>query len=140
MKKKISKKILHSLFNKALKASRSSYSPYSHFPVGAALLVGKNKVITGANIENRSYGLTLCAERVAVTRAVFLGYKKVKAIAIAAPKGQNATSPCGACRQVLSEFYPPSTPIIYGKSYKKAEISTLGALYPKDSLQELKGK
>ena len=74
------------LFRAAVKASEFSYSPYSHFPVGAAILTDDGSVVTGANIENRSYGLTNCAERTAAFKAVSEGKLSFKAIAIAAPK------------------------------------------------------
>ena len=83
-------------------AQRNAYAPYSKFRVGAALLTKSGKVYTGVNVENASYGLTTCAERVALTKAVSEGHRKFHAIAVVAPS--NALSPCGACRQVLAEF------------------------------------
>jgi cytidine deaminase len=83
-------------------AQRNAYAPYSKFHVGAALLAKNGKVFTGVNIENASYGLTICAERVALTKAVSEGHRKFQAIAVVAPS--RALSPCGACRQVLAEF------------------------------------
>lgn len=95
------------LFDMAVKAAERSYSPYSHFKVGAALLAEDGKIFTGCNIENASYSLTNCAERTAVFKAVSEGAKKFKAIAVAG-SGSNDFSkpcaPCGACLQVLSEF------------------------------------
>ena len=125
------------LFKKALEASENSYSPYSHFPVGAALLMEDGTVITGCNVENRSYGLTNCAERTAVFTAVARGYKTFRALAIAAPKADYPVGPCGACRQVLTEFAPQDTPVIFGPSYENSVVRTLGELYPFDSLHEL---
>lgn len=121
----------------ALKASENSYSPYSHFPVGAALLMEDGSVVTGVNVENRSYGLTNCAERTAVFAAVAKGYRTFKALAIAAPKADYPVGPCGACRQVLTEFAPGETPVIFGSSLEKTVVKTLGELYPFDSLHEL---
>jgi cytidine deaminase len=83
-------------------AQRNAYAPYSKFRVGAALLTKSGKVYTGVNVENASYGLTICAERVAITKAVSEGERKFQAIAVVAPS--KALSPCGACRQVLAEF------------------------------------
>ena len=128
---------LKDLFEQAHSASVFSYSPYSHFPVGAALLREDGSVITGCNIENRSYGLTNCAERTAVFKAVSEGYKTFKALAIAAPKSDYPVGPCGACRQVLTEFGENDVPVIFGPSQDKTVIKTLGELYPFDSLHEL---
>jgi cytidine deaminase len=83
-------------------AQRNAHAPYSRFRVGAALLTKSGRVYTGVNVENASYGLTICAERVALTKAVSEGHRKFQAIAVVAPSG--ALSPCGACRQVLAEF------------------------------------
>jgi cytidine deaminase len=83
-------------------AQRRAHAPYSKFRVGAALLTKSGKIFTGVNVENASYGLTICAERVAVTKAVSEGHRKFAAIAVVAPSA--ALSPCGACRQVLAEF------------------------------------
>ena len=91
------------LISYARKAMENSYSPYSRFPVGAALLTSSGKVYTGCNIENASFGLTNCAERTAVFKAVSEGESEFVAIAIAA---KTKAWPCGACRQVLNEFAP----------------------------------
>lgn len=97
------------LVKAAIKASFKSYSPYSNYKVGAAVLTANNKIFTGTNIENASYGLTLCAERVAVFKAVSDGFKKISAIAVATKDG---AFPCGACRQVLYEFGPDMIVIV----------------------------
>jgi cytidine deaminase len=81
---------------------RNAHAPYSRFHVSAALLTKSGKVYTGVNVENASYGLTNCAERVAVGKAVSEGHRKFAAIAVVAPSA--SLSPCGACRQVLAEF------------------------------------
>jgi cytidine deaminase len=86
-------------------ARRTSYSPYSRFAVGAALLCSDGTVVSGCNVENASYGLTICAERNAVFAAVSNGCRSFSAIAVAGP-AEAVTSPCGACRQVLAEFSP----------------------------------
>lgn len=93
---------LKKLLAAAQAARRHAYAPYSKFRVGAALLTPDGKIFTGSNVENASYGLTICAERVAVTNAVSAGYRKFQAIAIVAPCA--LPTPCGACRQVLAEF------------------------------------
>ncbi len=95
------------LFAEAVKAAEHSYSKYSHFRVGAALLAADGRVFTGCNIENASYSLTNCAERTAVFKAVSEGCTEFKAIAIAGSPSDDFSkpcSPCGACLQVLSEF------------------------------------
>ena len=93
------------LMAEAEKASRSSYSPYSRFAVGAALLTRSGRVFLGCNVENSSFGLACCAERTAVFKAVSEGESEFVAVAVTAGKSHGA-APCGACRQVLHEFSP----------------------------------
>lgn len=90
---------------KAREAQEKAYAPYSNFKVGAALLIKDGRIYTGANIENSSYGLTVCAERVAVFKAVHDGALNFQSIAITA-SGDGYPYPCGACLQVLAEFAP----------------------------------
>lgn len=93
------------LMEYAIKAREDAYAPYSGFKVGAALLTKSGKVFTGCNIENGSYSMTICAERVALFKAVSEGEREFEAIAIAGGRdGLALCPPCGACRQVLSEF------------------------------------
>jgi cytidine deaminase len=92
-----------SLLHQARTAAKNAYVPYSSFPVGAAVLTSGGAVYTGGNIENASYGLTVCAERTAVFAAVNAGEHEIIAVAVSAPRG-TLTTPCGACRQVLNEF------------------------------------
>lgn len=87
----------------AKEASNKAYAPYSKFSVGACILTENDKIYTGCNFENSSYGLAICAERNAVGSAILDGERKIKAVAIYSPNMDNCT-PCGACRQVLSEF------------------------------------
>lgn len=95
---------LKSLYKKASTAKKNAYSPYSQFNVGAAILLTDGKIITGCNIENASYGLTMCAERTAIFSTISKGYRKGDIVAIAVSASSNNFSPCGACRQVISEF------------------------------------
>jgi cytidine deaminase len=98
----------------ARKAAENSYSPYSHFKVGAALELSNGEVVTGTNVENISYGLTICAERAALLQAVarFGPGLRVQAVAVA-NLNEAASPPCGACRQVLAEFTEPDAPIAF---------------------------
>ena len=91
------------LVQQALGIREKAYAPYSHFKVGAAVLTDDGEVFTGCNVENASYGLTVCAERVALFKAISRGRRSFSAIAIVA-ETDNYCSPCGACRQVLAEF------------------------------------
>ena len=93
------------LMDEAMQARETSYSPYSRFAVGAALLSTSGRVHRGCNVENASFGLTCCAERTALFRAVSEGEREFVAIAVTARTGHGAP-PCGACRQVLAEFSP----------------------------------
>ncbi len=110
------------LFDEAVKAAQHSYSPYSHFRVGAALLSKDGRLFTGCNIENASYSLANCAERTAVFKAVSEGVTEFKAIAVAGSSTEDFTSPCppcGACLQVLSEFCGDDLVIILAKGWFK---------------------
>lgn len=122
----------------ARQAAEHSYSPYSRVRVGAALLLKTGEIVRGANIENRSFGLTNCAERSALFAALSQGKKDFTALAIACPDSEYPLPPCGACRQVISEFVESEFPVMY--SGKGAEIvqTTMGDLLPADSLKELK--
>ena len=103
---------LASLFEFARKAALYSYSPYSGFRVGAALRLNNGEIVTGTNVENGSYGLSLCAERAALARAVSEFGPEIRIVAVAVTNLNNAPSPpCGACRQVLSEFTLPEAPV-----------------------------
>ncbi len=95
----------------ARRAAGQAYCPHSRFPVGAALLAADGRIFTGCNVENASYGLTVCAERVALLKAISEGVRHFRALALVAGLGQPAT-PCGACLQVLAEFGPPDLPLI----------------------------
>ena len=93
--------IREELLAAARAARRHAYAPYSGYAVGAAVYCEDGRIYTGANVENASYGLTVCAERVAIFRAVSEGARRIRALAVVTPDGG---TPCGACRQVLAEF------------------------------------
>lgn len=128
------------LFNCAREASSSSYSPYSHFRVGAALMCADGSIVTGTNVENRSFGLTICAERSAIVAAVARGKREFQALAIFCPDADYAVGPCGACRQVISEFVTADFPVYYAGRDGNFIRTTIGELLPADSLHELGGK
>jgi cytidine deaminase len=105
---------LAALYADAEAAAENSYSPYSKFRVGAALLLTNGQVVTGTNVENVSYGLTICAERSAIVRAVAEQGPAVRIAAIAIANLNGAASPpCGACRQVIAEFADAETPVVF---------------------------
>ena len=128
------------LFDAAFHAAERAYAPYSHFRVGAALLCADGTIVTGCNVENRSYGLTICAERNAVAAAVALGKSEFVEIAVACPDSAEPVPPCGACRQVLSEFSGDSLAVIFRGSGKESREVMLGELLPHDSLHDLAQK
>ena len=119
------------LLKYALEALENSYSPYSNYKVGAALLMKNGRVIKGTNIENASYGLTNCAERSALFTAYSLGYRKedIKGIAIASLSNEPA-SPCGACRQVISELMECDAFVVYGNDQGKVYEMKVDELLP----------
>ena len=128
-------KTIKFLIEKALCARTFSYSPYSEYQVGAALLAVDGTVYTGCNIENAAYSPTNCAERTAFFKAVSEGNREFRAIAIVGgPKGEESTKyayPCGVCRQVMMEFCQPSDfYIIVAKSVAEYEVKSLEALLP----------
>jgi len=110
----LSQAALDDLLREATRAAERSYSPYSGFKVGAALRLADGSVVTGTNVENVSFGLTICAERAALVRAVseYGPGIRIAAIAVANLNGA-ASPPCGACRQMLSEFAAPEAPVVF---------------------------
>ena len=126
------------LMDCAIKARENAYSPYSHFAVGAALLCEDGTLFEGCNIENASYGLTNCAERTAIFKAVSEGHVTFKALAVVADT-EWPCAPCGACRQVVAEFKIPI--IIMGNLMGNVKIVTIEELLPFSfSESELIGK
>ena len=131
----LSQKGIRELIRRAIEARRKSYSPYSHYQVGAALLAADGQIITGCNIENAAYGPSNCAERTAFFKAVSEGMREFTAIAIVgSPEGETLTQyayPCGVCRQVMMEFCEPeSFRIIVAKSEADYRVLTLAELLP----------
>jgi cytidine deaminase len=94
---------MDALVEAALAARKNAHAPFSHFPVGAAVEDADGRIYTGCNVENATYGLTICAERVAVFKAISEGARKFTRVAVAADT-ETLTPPCGACRQILWEF------------------------------------
>lgn len=129
------------LVAKALKAREKAYVPYSRFPVGAALLTKGGKVYTGCNVENASYGLTMCAERIAIYKAVSEGQKDFLALAVVGDT-PDPCSPCGACRQVLAEFAQDMQVImanLQGKIQVKKAAELLPGFFCEKDLESTKG-
>lgn len=117
------------LFELAVEAMQNSYSPYSHFKVGACILTEDGQTFKGCNFENTSYGATICAERCATSCAIAAGQRKFVAVAITAEKC--LAWPCGICRQVLAEFAcGPDMPVIIGQAGHSFVVKTIGELLP----------
>lgn len=119
------------LYDEALKAMKNAYVPYSKFHVGAAVLLSDGKIINGFNIENSSYGLCNCAERNALFRAYMEGYKKedIKALLVIA-QTDRPVSPCGACRQVMSELMEKDTLVVLTNELGDYRETTVQNLLP----------
>ena len=120
--------VLKKLLAAAQAARRHAYAPYSKFRVGAAVLTMDGKIFNGCNVENASYGLTICAERVAITKAISEGERKFQAIAIVAPC--TLPTPCGACRQVLAEFGDLQVVCADSRQLSTAKLYRLAELLP----------
>ena len=116
------------LINQAQAAYREAYVPYSHYPVGSAVLFSSGEIYCGCNVENASYGLTICAERNAIFRAVAQGERNLQGIAIAIP-ADGFPSPCGACRQVIREF-AIDCPVILINGSGQTRLTSLKKLLP----------
>ena len=125
------------LLNIAKEKALNSYSPYSKFRVGCAILTKSNNIYTGVNVENRSYGATICAERSAISSAISNGEKDFLIIAIIGLDTEEILSPCGICRQVISEF-GNDTQIVMANKKMEYKIISIKELLPFDSLQDLK--
>ncbi len=116
------------LFQKAREAAKNAYCPYSHFKVGAAILAASGNIFTGCNVENSSFGLTCCAERNAVGEAIKAGERSFKCIAVYLDHDEELFPPCGACRQVLSEFSPTMQVYFFNNTVSRS--SSLEDLLP----------
>lgn len=119
---------MNDLIEAAKQAREKAYVPYSQFKVGAAVQVGDQR-FTGCNIENASYGLAMCAERTAIFKAVSAGHLRLDAIAIIGDTTA-PISPCGACRQVMAEFFAPDAPVVLTNLAGEQTITTVAALLP----------
>ena len=128
------REVFAALIGDAIQAQHRSYAPYSHYQVGAAVLTASGKVFTGANVENAAYPASMCAERVAIFKAVSEGEKNFTAIAVVT---SNAGMPCGGCRQVMAEFGMDTLVLIaddQGNIVRKLTVRELlpGAFTPED--------
>lgn len=117
------------LVESARTVQKNSYAPYSHFHVGAAVKAEDGNIYVGTNVENVSYGLTICAERSAIFNAVAHGVTRIIGIAVTSDS-KTPTSPCGACRQVIREFSDDDTTVIMAASTGDMKIESIGALLP----------
>jgi cytidine deaminase len=117
------------LVEKAIEARSTAYVPYSKFQVGAAIITSNDQVYLGCNIENASYGLTNCAERTAIFKAVSEGDTEIKAIAVVADT-EGPVSPCGACRQVIAEFATDETKIYLANLNGDVKETTISEILP----------
>ena len=117
------------LIQKAIEARGFAYAPYSNFSVGAAVLTSAGNIYTGCNIENAAYPATCCAERIAIFSAIANGEQQFSAIAVAA-NTEKPVSPCGSCRQVMSEFFEPKTPVTMANLKGDAVTFSMSELLP----------
>ena len=113
----------------ALLASKRAYCPYSEFSVGAAVLTVDGEIYSGCNVENASYGLTICAERNAIFQAVSGGHRNIRAVVVVTPT-ESPTPPCGACRQVINEFGPDADVFVFSEGKKIMSVN-MKELLPK---------
>lgn len=111
----------------AIDARKKAYVPYSHYPVGAALLTKSGKIYTGANIENAAFSVTICAERTAIFKAVSEGERDLQAIAVVT---KNGGTPCGSCRQAMAEFNPNMKIYIANEKGELVQETTLKEILP----------
>ncbi|MBQ9431711.1 MAG: cytidine deaminase [Kiritimatiellae bacterium] len=128
----IPKQVVDLLIKAAREAAGQAYCPYSGYPVGAAALTSDGQIFTGCNVENASSGLTVCAERTAMFKAVSSGCRELAAIAVTGGTSRDPAMPCGACRQVMAEFVRDGLQIfVAGLTGRRVTAVTLGELLPK---------
>ncbi len=128
LRNRMKKIILDRLLARARDVRERAYAPYSNYRVGAAVLTPLGKIYTGCNVENASYGLTVCAERNAIFKAISEGEREFVAVAVVTANGG---SPCGACRQVLYEFMDPAAPVVLSDDdLSQVQSMTVGELLP----------
>jgi cytidine deaminase len=120
--KLVSEAVLTELRVASIEAAKRAYCPYSRFPVGAAVLTTAGRIFSGCNVENASYGLTICAERNAIFHAVTCGSPQIAAVTIYTPTS-SPSAPCGACRQVINEFGPQAEVYSFCKGKKELRVS-----------------
>lgn len=125
----ISQQQIKALIKSAKVAYDNAYAPYSQFHVGAAALTAKQQIVSGCNVENASYGLTVCAERNCIAQAVVAGEKQLEAIVIYTEQ-EKLTPPCGACRQVIAEFLPENAPVIAANHLEQSKQWLVSELLP----------
>jgi len=125
------KELLKKAVDAALKVRKNAHAPYSGFAVGAAVLTRRGRIFTGVNVENSSFGATVCAERVALFAAVAAGCRDIEAVVVAAVLEGRAVSPCGICRQTLADFNPAmKVLLVNARSGKIEKETTVAALLP----------
>ena len=129
MSKTLSEEVLKNLIEIAIKARENAHAPFSNFKVGAAVETEDGQIFYGCNVESASYGLTVCAERVAIWKAVSEGHKKFNGIVVVADT-EELTPPCGTCRQIIWEFCG-DVPLIFANLNGKSEAFTIGELLPR---------
>ena len=129
MEKKPTSAAHKELLEAAKNAADKAYAPYSNFRVGAAIQCKDGEIIAGCNVENASYGLTICAERNAIAAAVAQGHQSFESVVVYTPL-KSLIPPCGACRQVIAEFMPPEGEVVLANDYGESERWTVEELLP----------
>jgi cytidine deaminase len=127
---RLSPEAARALLERAREVRERAYAPYSGFHVGAALLAEDGRVFTGCNVENASYGLTTCAERAAIAKAVSEGVRRFVAVAVAGPDTAERCPPCGSCRQILHEFGPEMQVVVEDPHADEPRQLPIGELLP----------